>query len=183
MINTAEPHGVQLRNLKKIRNSKNPRKTRLDTEVTKASRRGTEFCIGENATAAIIWQTNPVSPRSDFQAFLRELLFVLCDLCDEIGLRNLGQLETTAIVPSVFGSFGGARTYRRRRSSASQRVRLRLHPRSTVKKQKPRGRDRHAGRKMLSEKTSAGRRRRGIRPWPARTWRRGSSRGWRRSGG
>jgi hypothetical protein len=65
-------------------------KTQLDTEAAEASRRGIEFSIGANATTVFTQQMNPDFPRPDPQVFLRELLFVLCGLCEcEIGLRNL----------------------------------------------------------------------------------------------
>jgi hypothetical protein len=64
--------------------------TQIDTEVTEASRKGTERSIGVNAIAGFTHQVNPNSPRPDSKGFLCELLFVLSGLCDEIGLRNLG---------------------------------------------------------------------------------------------
>jgi hypothetical protein len=60
----------------------------LATEVTEASRRGTEGCIGVNATAVFTQQANPNFPKTDLLVFLRELLFVLCGLCEEIDLGN-----------------------------------------------------------------------------------------------
>ena len=63
--------------------------TRIDTEVTEASRRGTERCIGVNAIASFARQVDPNFPGSDPKVFLCDLVFVLSGLCDEIGQRNL----------------------------------------------------------------------------------------------
>jgi hypothetical protein len=71
------------------RRSPSTQKTQFDTEVTEASRRGTERCIGVNAIVGFTHQVNPNPPGPDPKVFLRELLFVLSGLCDEIGLRNL----------------------------------------------------------------------------------------------
>jgi len=73
-------------------------KTQFDTEVTEASRRGTEHCIGVNAFAGFTRQMNPNSPSPDPEIFLCDLLFVLSGLCDEIGLRILefGSLSVAA---------------------------------------------------------------------------------------
>ena len=65
-------------------------KTQFATEVTEASRRGTEHCIGANAFAGIALRVNPNPPESEPKVFLCELWFVLSRLCDEIDLRNLG---------------------------------------------------------------------------------------------
>jgi hypothetical protein len=69
-----------------------PRIRRLvaHTEVTKASRRGTERSIGVNAIAGFAHQVDPNLPGPDPNVFLCDLMFVLSGLCDEIGLRNLG---------------------------------------------------------------------------------------------
>jgi hypothetical protein len=72
-------------------------KTQFATEVTEASRRGTERCIGVNAIASFTRRVIPNSPRPDPKAFLCELLFALSGLCDEIGLRNLGSSVTSAV--------------------------------------------------------------------------------------
>ena len=49
-------------------------------------------------------QVNPDFPRQNLQGFLRELLFVLCDLCDKIGLqefslKSAGQVDDLAYNP------------------------------------------------------------------------------------
>ena len=59
------------------------------TEVTEPSRRGTEPGIGTITTAVFTRRVNTDYPRPDPQVFLRELLFVLCGLCDEIDPRYL----------------------------------------------------------------------------------------------
>jgi len=43
----------------------------------------------DNAIVAFIRQVHPCFPGPNPQVFLCELLFVLCDLCDEIDLRGL----------------------------------------------------------------------------------------------
>jgi len=62
----------------------------LDTEVTEAGRRGTEKCIGANATAVITRYVNPDFPGPDIQILLCELRFALSDLCGKIGPEDLG---------------------------------------------------------------------------------------------
>ena len=59
-------------------------KTQFDTEVTEASRRGTERCIGVNAIVGFTHRVNPNPPGPDPKVFLSELLFVLSGLCDKI---------------------------------------------------------------------------------------------------
>ena len=70
--------------------------TQIDTEVTEASRRGTERCIGVNAIASFARQVDPNFPGPDPKVFLGDLMFVLSGLCDEIGQRNLRSLSVAA---------------------------------------------------------------------------------------
>jgi hypothetical protein len=54
-----------------------------------ASRRA-QSLASDKRNCGFTLQVNSDFPRSDSQIFLRELLFVLCGLCDEIDLQNLG---------------------------------------------------------------------------------------------